>query len=89
MGPRGERDVGGRQETYSLTMLGEIGPAKEDRVKVRTPTPGSLAPSTKCCSRMKGSHRWRTSPVVWATAKASSGEIGTCTSALTWGMGPL
>ena len=34
-------DVGGRQETYSLTMLGEIGPAKEDRVKVRTPTPGT------------------------------------------------
>ena len=82
-------EVGGRHEAYSLTMLGESGPAKEDRVKVRTPTPGSLAPSRKRCSRMKGSHRRRTAPVVWDTAKARSGGTGTCTSALTCGMTPL
>ena len=81
-------EVGGRQETYSLTIAGEIGPAKEGRVYVRTPTPGSWAPSRKCCSRMKGSHRCRTGPCVWDTAKARSGGMGTCTSAVTCGMSP-
>ncbi|MEE3918997.1 hypothetical protein V2I01_12870 [Micromonospora sp. BRA006-A] len=64
--------VGGDQETYSLTMTR---PCRE-RVNVRTPRPGRVAPSTKCCSRTNGSHRYRTGAVVWETANASSGGPG-------------
>ena len=39
---------GGRQDTYSLTMLGLRGPRKADFVYVRTPTPGCSAPPRKC-----------------------------------------
>jgi luciferase family oxidoreductase group 1 len=38
---------------------------------------------------MNGSHRSRTSPVVWLTANAVSGAAGTQASAVTFGMAPI
>jgi hypothetical protein len=77
-------DVGGRYAEYCDTIRGPT----RARVNVRTPLAGAVAPSRKCCFRMNGSHRSRTSPVVWLTAKATFGGTGTRTLATTWGTPP-
>ena len=78
--------VGGWNDTYSLTMR----KPRRCTVTVRTPLPGSVAPSKKYWRRMNGSQRLRIVPVVCDTANATSGLTGTTTvDSTTLAMGQL
>ncbi len=65
--------VGGRYETYSLT----ISNPSRCTVTVCTPLPARVAPPRKYWRRMNGSQRLRISPVVCDTANATSTLTGT------------